>query len=65
MPGAPDVLVCPVGGGDLLTAQWRGYQELQRGGVTTGLPRMVGVQSVSAPPLLEAFRAGAGSVPST
>jgi threonine synthase len=63
LPGAPDVLVCPVGGGDMLAAQWRGYQELQRGGVTAGLPRMVGVQSVSAPPLLEAFRAGASSVP--
>jgi threonine synthase len=36
---------------------------LLRGGVTTKLPRMVGVQSVSAPPLLEAFRAGARSVP--
>ena len=63
LPGAPDVLACPVGGGDMLAAQWRGYQELQRGGVTASLPRMVGVQSVSAPPLLEAFRAGARSVP--
>jgi len=63
LPGAPDVLVCQVGGGDLLTAQWRGYQELERGGVAIGLPRMVGAQSISAPPLLEAFRAGAKSVP--
>ncbi len=63
LPGAPDVLACPVGGGDMLTAQWRGYQELQRGGVIATLPRIVGVQSVSAPPLLEAFRARASTVP--
>ena len=62
LPGAPDVLVCPVGGGDLLAAQWRGYLELQRAGVVVGLPRMVAVQSVNAPPLLEAFRAGAERV---
>lgn len=63
LPGAPDVVVSPVGGGDLLTAQWRGYQELQRAGVIQQLPRLVGVQSVNAPPLLEAFRAGADTVP--
>ena len=57
------MLVTPVGGGDLLTAQWRGYLELQRGGVINHLPRVVGVQSVSAPPLLEAFRAGGRTVP--
>ena len=63
LPGAPDVLVTPAGGGDLLTAQWRGYLELRRGGVISHVPRVVGVQSVSAPPLLEAFRAGGRSVP--
>ena len=63
LPGAPDVLACPVGGGDLLAAQWRGYQDLQRGGVISRLPRIAGVQSESAPPLLEAFRAGANRVP--
>ncbi|MBI1879126.1 MAG: pyridoxal-phosphate dependent enzyme [Chloroflexi bacterium] len=25
LPGPPDALICPVGGGDMLTAQWRGY----------------------------------------
>ncbi len=58
LPGAPDVVVCPVGGGDMLTAQWRGWLELRRAGVVDRVPRMIGVQSVSAPPLLEAFRAG-------
>ncbi len=55
LPGAPDVLIGPVGGGDMFTAQWRGYQELQRAGVIQQLPRMIGVQSLNAPPLVEAF----------
>ena len=63
LPGAPDVMVCPVGGGDMLTAQWRGYLELQRAGVIDRLPRMIAVQSVDAPPLLEAFRNGEARVP--
>lgn len=58
LPGSPDVVVSPVGGGDLLTAQWRGYKELQRAGAIDRLPRMVGVQSLAAPPLVEAFNRG-------
>jgi threonine synthase len=62
LPGAPDVVIAPVGGGDMFTAQWRGYQELAWAGVIDQLPRMIGVQSESAPPLLEAVRAGAKTV---
>ena len=58
----PEVVIAPVGGGDMLTAQWRGWLELQRAGVLDGLPRMIGVQSLSAPPLLEAFKNGADHV---
>jgi threonine synthase len=54
----PEVVVSPVGGGDLLTGMWRGYLELKRAGMIPHLPRMVGVQSLSAPPLVEAFRKG-------
>jgi threonine synthase len=54
----PEVVVSPVGGGDLLTGMWRGYLELKRAGMIPQLPRMVGVQSLSAPPLVEAFRKG-------
>lgn len=63
LPGAPDVVICPVGGGDMLTAQWRGYKELQQSGVIKQAPRMVGVQSESAPPLLKAFRENLERVP--
>lgn len=63
LPGAPDVVVCPVGGGDMLTAQWRGYLELERAGVIHRPPRMIAVQSVDAPPLLKAFQHGDARVP--
>jgi threonine synthase len=62
LPGTPDVVVCPVGGGDLFSAQWRGYTELKHGGVINTLPRMIAVQSFNAPPLLEAFRSGVEKV---
>jgi threonine synthase len=58
----PEVVVAPAGGGDMLTAQWRGYLELEQAGVIDQRPRMVAVQSFNAPPLLEAFRQGADSV---
>ncbi len=57
LPGAPDVVIGPVGGGDMFAAQWRGYREFQRAGVIDQLPRMVGVQSLNAPPLVQAFEA--------
>jgi threonine synthase len=63
LPGAPDVVLTPAGGGDLLTAQWRGYLELKRAGVIPKLPRIIGIQSEMAPPLLEAYRTGADKVP--
>lgn len=62
LPGAPDVLIGPVGGGDMFAAQWRGYQELHQAGVIDHLPRMIGVQSVNAPPLLEAVKHEAKTV---
>jgi threonine synthase len=59
---APDVVISPVGGGDMLAAQWRGYLELRRARVIQSLPRMIAVQSSSAPPLYRSFQAGATSV---
>jgi threonine synthase len=62
LSNVPDVVIAPVGGGDMFAAQWRGYQELKQAGVIDRLPRMMGVQSVNAPPLLEAVRTGAKSI---
>jgi len=58
VPAFPEVVVSPVGGGDLLTGMWRGYLELKRAGLIPQLPRMVGVQSLRASPLVQAFRKG-------
>ncbi len=62
LPGPPDVVVCPVGGGDMFAAQWRGYLEMKGARMIKQLPRMVAVQSINAPPLLKAFQSGADRV---
>lgn len=60
--GAPDWIVSPVGGGDMLHGIWKGWQELHSCGLIKNVPRLVGVQSESAPPLLRAFRSRAKRV---
>ena len=54
----PDVVVCPVGGGDGLVGQWRGYNELLRAGAIDHLPRMIGVQPSGAAPMVSSFHRG-------
>lgn len=51
----PAATVAPVGGGDMLTAQWRGYKEAAAIGWADSTPRMIAAQSTAAPPLLRAF----------
>ncbi len=41
--GVPDWVVVPVGGGGTVSGIWRGFVELKHRGVTSELPRMVGV----------------------
>lgn len=60
---SPDTVVAPVGGGDMLTAQWRGYLEARSIGWIQSTPRMVAAQSTGAPPLLRAFEADMEQVP--
>lgn len=55
---APDVVVGPAGGGDGLVGQWRGYRELYHAGLIERLPRLIGVQSSGAAPLVRAFERG-------
>lgn len=62
LPGGPDVVVCPVGGGDLLAAQWRGWRELCSAGVVGRAPRLIAVQSTAAAPLVAAYESGARDV---
>ena len=49
---APDVHVLPVGNAGNITAYWRGYSEYYNDGVTSGKPRMLGVQAAGAAPLV-------------
>lgn len=59
----PEAVITPVGGGDLLTGQWRGYGELAHLGVIPQPPPMIAVQAERAAPLLRAFRDGLEHVP--
>jgi len=54
----PDVVVCPVAGGDNLGGQWKGYKELHEAGLLDKRPRMVGVQLEGAAPLVQSFAGG-------
>ncbi len=60
----PDWVVTPVGGGDLLHGMWKGWEELRRAGLIDRAPRIAGVQSESAPPLVWAFQQKLARVPS-
>jgi threonine synthase len=54
----PDWYVAPVGHGGSLLGTWRGFQHLHNSGVTTKLPRLLGVQAEPYTPLYEAFHGG-------
>jgi threonine synthase len=58
----PDVIICPVSGGDNIAGQWKGWKELFRGKVIKKLPRMVGVQPSGSAPLVQSYERGERSV---
>lgn len=49
---APDIHALPVGNAGNITAYWKGYKEYFADGVSTKLPRMLGVQAAGAAPLV-------------
>ncbi len=51
----PDWVIMPVGGGGLLGALWRGFEELKSLDKLTKLPHLVGVQSTACTPLVNAI----------
>lgn len=55
---APDVVVTATGGGDNLSAQYRGYRELRDAGLIDAVPRMVAAQTAGASPVVDAVEAG-------
>jgi threonine synthase len=58
----PDVVIVPVGGGDNLAAEWKGFKEMLELGLINKLPKMVGVQSSKADPLVRAWRSGSETI---
>ena len=54
----PDWVIVPVGGGGLLGALWRGFEELGRLGKCAHTPALAGVQSSVCTPLVDAIDKG-------
>ncbi|MET1101729.1 MAG: pyridoxal-phosphate dependent enzyme [Pyrodictiaceae archaeon] len=53
--GVPDTVIAPIGSGGLILGVYKGFQELRSLGLTTRIPRLVGIQGCSAPPVYEAL----------
>lgn len=54
----PDVIVIPVGAGPLLAGVAKGFEELRELGMSTKVPRLVGVQAEECSPIFDAFSKG-------
>ena len=54
----PDTVILPVGNAGNISALWKGFIDLKNLGLTTELPRMIGIQAEGASPLTAAFKSG-------
>ncbi|MFQ5620418.1 MAG: threonine synthase [Candidatus Nanoarchaeia archaeon] len=54
----PDYIVCPIGNGTLLSATWRGLQEIKLAGLVKKLPKIIGVQAKGCSPVVKAWKTG-------
>jgi threonine synthase len=52
----PDWVFAPAGTGEGLSGVWKGFKDIESVGCSNKLPRMVGVQSQEAAPLVHAFQ---------
>lgn len=59
----PDWVVTPVGHGTMLLGLFKGFRHLLLAGVTTGLPRIIGVQSANCAPLTAAWNSDQKTLP--
>lgn len=55
---APDTIISPVGHGTLLLGAYLGFLDLKKASIIDKIPRIIGVQAESCPPLTEAWRQG-------
>lgn len=54
----PDYVICPVGGGILVSKIYRAYEEMMELGLVDHLPKMIAVQASGCAPLVKAFEEG-------
>jgi threonine synthase len=59
----PDVIVCPIGGGILISKMYRACRELIALGLAEKMPRLVGVQAAGCPPVVWAIENGKRETP--
>ncbi len=59
----PDVILCPIGGGILISKVYRACCELKTLGLVTRIPRLVGVQAEGCPPVVWAIMHGEDATP--
>ncbi len=57
--GVPQWLLVPMGSGGTIYSLWKGFKELQQLGITSALPRMVGVQPEGCAPIVSTFTSSA------
>jgi len=55
---APDYVVCPVGGGIIISKVYKGFEEMHALGLIDRLPRMIAVQAAGCAPLVKAYQEG-------
>ena len=51
----PDVVICPVGDGCIISGLYKGFTDLMKLGLINPLPRLYGVQADGAAPVVKAF----------
>jgi len=54
----PDWVIIPIGGGSLITANWKGFKELYRMKQISKLPKIAGIQAKGCAPIVKAYREG-------
>ncbi|MFX1408867.1 MAG: pyridoxal-phosphate dependent enzyme [Promethearchaeota archaeon] len=53
--GKVDLVIIPMGSGELLVSLWKGFNELKEANVITNIPKLVGVQSQVLSPIVNEF----------
>jgi threonine synthase len=62
---APDTVILPAGNGTLLLGSYLGFKDLMRVGITSRIPRLVGVQAARCAPLYRMFTDNLTEIPET